>query len=799
VTATANSGYTFANWTENGSVVSSSASYTFTLSSNLNLVANFTVSYTIAVSASPAAGGTVVGGGTFAPGSSQTVIATANSGYTFTDWTQNGSVVSSAAGYTFTLNGNVNLIANFASGGAITSYQTLDDPNAGTGRNSGTYPLGIDGGNIVGYYADSSGNSHGFLYNGATYTTLDDPNGIGSTYAQGISGGNIVGWYVDANYDIHGFLYNGATYITLDDPNGIGSTYAQGISGNTIVGWYVDVVDGNLQDHGFLYNGSAYTTLDDPNAVVGTEACGISGGNIVGWYVDGNYSNYGFIYNGRAYTTVDDPNGVGSSVAQGIAGGNIVGYYDVGSSAHGFLYNGSTYTTLDDPNGVGSTIAQGISGNTIVGYYTDSNNVAHGFTYTMESGADYTITVSASPSAGGTVKGGGTFSSGSSQTVTASANSGYTFTNWTENGSVVSSAASYTFTLSSNLILQANFVDTNKPVVAITNVTSGMNVSNVAFTVKGSARDNAAVAQVFYSLNEAAWNRADTGNGWSNWTAAVTLLAGTNTIAAYAVDTSGNDSTTNTVKFVCVVSATLTVSTNGLGTLSPNDSGALLQIGKNYSIKATPAKGFAFTNWTGGTSLPLNFITNGTTIQFLMQSNLMLEANFVDTNKPTLSITAPTLGERLTNALVTVNGTAGDNWKVAGVWYQLNGEAWSRPASTNGWTNWTTTVELQAGTNTVKAYALDLGGNFSTTNSVSFTSSNAFMLQLAFTSAQPLASNGLNFVLQISPGLKGHVQVSTDLVNWITLTGFTGTNATIDVHDPAATNFNRRFYRAVVP
>ena len=115
----------------------------------------------------------------------------------------------------------------------------------------------------------------------------------------------------------------------------------------------------------------------------------------------------------------------------------------------------------------------------------------------MEAGANYTITVSASPSAGGTVNGGGTFSSGSSQTVTASANSGYRFTNWTENGSVVSSAASYTFTLSSNLTLQANFVDTNKPVVAITNVTSGMNVSNVAFTVKGTARDNVAVAQVF--------------------------------------------------------------------------------------------------------------------------------------------------------------------------------------------------------------------------------------------------------------------------------------------------------------
>jgi hypothetical protein len=114
VTATANSGYTFASWTENGSVVSSSASYTFTLNANRNLVANFTtLNYTITVSASPSAGGTVSGGGTFPAGSSRTVTATANGGYTFVNWTENGSAVSSSASYTFTLNSNRTLVANF--------------------------------------------------------------------------------------------------------------------------------------------------------------------------------------------------------------------------------------------------------------------------------------------------------------------------------------------------------------------------------------------------------------------------------------------------------------------------------------------------------------------------------------------------------------------------------------------------------------------------------------------------------------------------------------------------------------
>jgi hypothetical protein len=125
VTATANSGYTFADWTENGNIVSYSASYNFTLNANRNLVANFTQiignNYTITVSASPSADGTVAGGGTFASGSSRTVTATAYSGYTFANWTENGSVVSSSASYNFTLNGNRTLIANFTTSGTRTS------------------------------------------------------------------------------------------------------------------------------------------------------------------------------------------------------------------------------------------------------------------------------------------------------------------------------------------------------------------------------------------------------------------------------------------------------------------------------------------------------------------------------------------------------------------------------------------------------------------------------------------------------------------------------------------------------
>jgi hypothetical protein len=153
----------------------------------------------------------------------------------------------------------------------------------------------------------------------------------------------------------------------------------------------------------------------------------------------------------------------------------------------------------------------------------------------------------------------------------------------------------------------------------------------------------------------------------------------------------------------------------------------------------------------------------------------------------------------MTNALATVVGTASDNWKLSGVWYQLNGGTWSQPSTTNGWTNWATMLELVAGTNTIKAVAMDLGGNYSTTTTLNVVSSNTFKLQLGFDVSQPWTSNGLSFSLQASPGLSGHIQASTNLKTWVTFTNFVTTNTTLNFRDKAATNFGLRYYRAVVP
>jgi hypothetical protein len=114
VTATANNCYTFANWTENGNVVSTNAVYTFSVSSNRNLIANFAlITYAINLSANPVNGGSVNGGGQVNCGQSITVTAVPNNLFIFNSWKENGNVVSTSASYQFTASSNRTLVAEF--------------------------------------------------------------------------------------------------------------------------------------------------------------------------------------------------------------------------------------------------------------------------------------------------------------------------------------------------------------------------------------------------------------------------------------------------------------------------------------------------------------------------------------------------------------------------------------------------------------------------------------------------------------------------------------------------------------
>ncbi len=312
--------------------------------------------------------------------------------------------------------------------------------------------------------------------------------------------------------------------------------------------------------------------------------------------------------------------------------------------------------------------------------------------------------------------------------------------------------------------------DATPPTINITSPASGQRWSNSVFTVTGTAGDNVGVSNIWYQSNGGNWTNP---TGTTNWSAAVTLTAGANTIRAYAVDGSGNVSTTNSVGFTYVAVAPLTVLIHGGGTVTPNYNGQLLEIGKPYSMTAKAASGSGFSNWTG------SLATNSPTLGFVMQSNLTFTANFVDVVKPTLTITAPKSGQNWSNAAFTVTGTAKDNVQVAGVWYQLNGNAWT-PAG--GTTNWTAGVLLTPGANTLKAYAVDADGNASVTNSVAFTYILSDRLTVVISGAGTLTPNYSNALLQLGKSYTMTAKPAAGFVlsNWTdNVAGVVGTTAAL--------------------
>src|SRR5439155_16519220 len=114
--------------------------------------------------------------------------------------------------------------------------------------------------------------------------------------------------------------------------------------------------------------------------------------------------------------------------------------------------------------------------------------------------AGVTVTVASSPAAGGATSGGGTFTSGSSVTVTASPASCYTFVSWTENGTVVSTSSTYTFTAAGCRNLLANFRQITYTVSTTSSPVGAGSTSGGGAPVCGSSVTVAASASAGYSF-----------------------------------------------------------------------------------------------------------------------------------------------------------------------------------------------------------------------------------------------------------------------------------------------------------
>ena len=256
------------------------------------------------------------------------------------------------------------------------------------GATTGTYPNAINNrGEIIGSYADASGN-HGFTLLNGQFTTFDVPGALG-TFGGAINElGEIVGAYLPQNGNAHGFTFDGTTYSTIDFP-GSDYTVLNGINNlGEIVGDYANA--GSAVLHGFSLKAGVFTTIDFPGSNLATYPVVNNFGVIAGTYVDANSVSHGFVYNAGTFSAINFPGAPNTGVTGINDGGELAGYYcDItpcpiftpGPQRSFFTSVAGQFTTVNVPTTAGGIFNLNFALNNagqLVAAYEDSEGNSHG-------------------------------------------------------------------------------------------------------------------------------------------------------------------------------------------------------------------------------------------------------------------------------------------------------------------------------------------------------------------------------------------------------------------------------------
>ena len=555
LTATPATGYHFVKWTKNGTQVSSNATYSFTVTEAAAYVAHFQLnSYEITATTNPTGAGTITGTGSYNYGASCTLSVTANQGYTFLYWTKNGAQVSNNPSITFTVTEAAAYIAHFS----LNSYEITASTNpkgAGTVKGAGTYVFGTS----------------------CTLTVIANP---GCTFVNWTKDGEVVS--TNAAYTFT--VTEAAEYVANFSLN----SYAITATANPTAG-------GILTGAGSYYHGTNCTLTATAN----------TGYTFVNWTKDGvevsaNPSFTFMVTGAGSYVANFSLNSYEVTVAANPAEGGTV--------AGAGTYNHGTTATLTATANTGYTFVNWTLNGTEV-----STNATYSFTVTGAGNYvanfslnSYEVSVAANPAEGGTVAGAGTYNHGATATLTATANTGYTFVNWTKDGSVVSTEATYSFTVTGAGNYVANFSLNSYEITATANPAEGG-------TVTGAGNYNHGATATLTAT-------ANTGYTFVNWTLNGTEVS-TNASYSFTVTEDGSyvaNFSLNSYEVTVVADPAEGGSVTGAGTY---------QYGAMATVSVTLNNEYIFENWT----LNGTVVSEELTYTFEVTGNSHLVAHLIST------------------------------------------------------------------------------------------------------------------------------------------------------------------------
>lgn len=224
------------------------------------------------------------------------------------------------------------------------------------------------------------------------------------------------------------------------------------------------------------------------STTVNTTGSNLHNSSDIDYYKINLNSGYNYTITPRLHDSYNSGNGntysVDAKFAYSTDGVNWSEFYDDVMSGNISIENGGTVYFCIIPYYDGS-----------IGTYLLSANITR-----TQITNSYTVSVTANPTNGGTVSGGGTYNQGTSCIVHATANTGYSFVNWTENGNQVSTNANYTFTVNGNRNLVANFSQNTYTIQATAGANGIITPSGTINVAQGANQTFAMIPNTGYEI-----------------------------------------------------------------------------------------------------------------------------------------------------------------------------------------------------------------------------------------------------------------------------------------------------------
>jgi uncharacterized repeat protein (TIGR02543 family) len=589
ITATPNTGYSFTGWVGEGVVNPSSKTTQVQMNEDRNISASFSInSYDLNLTAGD--GGSVSGAGSFSYGYATTITATPNTGYSFTGWIGEGVVNPSSKTTQVQMNEDRNISASFS----INSYDlNLTAGDGGSVSEGGTFSFGTEA-NII-----ATPNS-GYSFVQWTGEGIENPNSS-STFVSMTQNRSISAFFAVNSYDLStsagnggrvseggsftfgssaaitatpsmGYSFAGWTGNGVSDPTSPSTTVIMTDDRNLTanftpreIGRYLLIINSQPSSGGFTSGADEYE--DQSNASISAQA--VTGYSFSHWSGEEinnpSLSNTSiFMDQDRNITANFTINSYDLQLTAG-DGGSVSG---AGSFAYGYS------TTITATPNVGYSFT-GWMGEGVVNPLAEATQVR--MTQDRNVSASFSINsydLKLTAGDGGSVSEDGSFSYGTEANITASPNTGYSFTGWIGEGVVNPSSNTTQVRMTEDKYISASF-SINSYDLQLT-AGDGGSVSEDGSFSYGTEANITASPNSGYSFT--GWMGEGIVNPSSN-TTQVRMTEDRNISASFSIN-----------------SYDLKLTAGDGGSVSEDGS---FSYGTEANITASPNTGYSFTGWIG--------------------------------------------------------------------------------------------------------------------------------------------------------------------------------------------------------